>query len=336
MDTKNNPEARLQAERQFVSIVMPCLNEARFIEGCVRSAQEQSYPADRLEILVADGGSTDGTRENLARLAQTDPRIRVIDNPHRIQAVGLNRMIREAKGAVIVRMDVHAEYAPDYVEKCVDALESTRADNVGGAQRCAAETRFQEAVCAALRSPLGMGGAAYRDPNREGYVDTVFLGAFRRDLFDRVGLYDERAATNEDAEFNQRIVQSGGRIYLSRDIHVRYFPRETYGALARQYYRYGFGRARTLLKHRRLLSLRPVLPFVALCTGGGLLVVSPRWALMTVVSYGIVTAVEAVRVGRTLSLGGIARVWLVFAALHFSQALGFGIGLLAHAARAAR
>ena len=171
------------------------------------------------------------------------------------------------RGAVIVRMDVHAEYAPDYVEKCVEALARTGADNVGGAQRCTARTRFQQAVCAALGSPLGMGGAAYRDASREGYVDTVFLGAFRRDVFDRIGLYDEGAVTNEDAEINQRLVQSGGRIYLSRDIHVRYFPRETFRALARQYFRYGSGRARTLLKHRRVLKLRPVLPFVALLSG---------------------------------------------------------------------
>ena len=270
------PGATAAPARPFVTIAMPCLDEARFIEGCLRSVQAQTYPRDRLEVLVADGGSTDGTRDVLARLVAEDPRIRVVDNPQRIQAAGLNRAIRAARGEVLVRMDVHAEYAPDYVEKCVEALARTGADNVGGAQRCAARTSFQQAVCAALGSPLGMGGAAYRDPSREGFVDTVFLGAFRRDVFDRIGLYDEGAATNEDAEMNQRLVQSGGRIYLSRDIHVRYFPRESFAALARQYYRYGRGRARTLLKHRRVLKLRPVLPFLALVGAIALLLVSPR------------------------------------------------------------
>jgi glycosyltransferase involved in cell wall biosynthesis len=315
---------------------MPCLDEARFIEACLRSVRAQTYPADRIEILVADGGSTDGTRDVLARLTAEDPRIRMIDNPQRIQAAGLNRVIRASSGAVVVRMDVHAEYAPDYVEKCVEALARTGADNVGGAQRCTAHTPFQQAVCAALGSPLGMGGAAYRDPTREGYVDTVFLGAFRRDVFDRIGLYDEGAVTNEDAEINQRLVQAGGRIYLSRDIHVRYFPRETFAALARQYYRYGFGRARTLLKHRRVLKLRPILPFLALIGGMALLVVSPRWAIIAASVYAAATLVEAMRVARHLSLKGIATAWLVFPILQCSQAVGFGVGLAAQAGRIAR
>jgi glycosyltransferase involved in cell wall biosynthesis len=323
----------VEAARPLVTIAMPCLDEARFIEGCLRSVRAQTYPADRLEVLVADGGSTDGTRDILARLAGEDPRIRVVDNPPRIQAAGLNRIIRASRGAVIVRMDVHAEYAPDYVERCVEVLGRTGADNVGGAQRCAAQTPFQKAVCAALGSPLGMGGAAYRDPSREGFVDTVFLGAFRRDVFDRIGLYDEGAVTNEDAEFNQRLVQAGGRIYLSRDIHVSYFPRETFPTLARQYYRYGFGRARTLLKHGRVLKLRPVLPFLALVSGGVLLLVSPSWAIVAVAFYALVTLLEAVRVGRGLSPAGIATAWLVFPVLQLSQAVGFGMGLAAQAGR---
>jgi glycosyltransferase involved in cell wall biosynthesis len=319
----------------FVTIAMPCLDEARFIEACLRSVQAQTYPGDRLEVLVADGGSTDGTREILARLGAEDPRIRVIENPKRIQAAGMNRAIEAARGSVIVRMDVHAEYAPDYVEKCVEALARTGADNVGGAQRCAARTRFQASVCAALGSPLGMGGAAYRDPSREGFVDTVFLGAFRRDVFDRIGLYDEGAVTNEDAEINQRLVQSGGRIFLSRDIHVSYFPRETFAALARQYYGYGRGRARTLLKHRRLLRLRPVLPFLALVGGVGLLLLAPRVALAVAALYALLTFAEAVRVGRVLSLRGMLTAWLVFPVLQVSQALGFGAGLLRYGRRRA-
>jgi glycosyltransferase involved in cell wall biosynthesis len=312
---------------------MPCLDEAPFIEACLASVRAQTYPPDRLEVLVADGGSRDGTREILARIAAADPRVRVLDNPQRIQAAGLNRIIREARGTVIVRMDVHAEYATDYVERCVDALERTGADNVGGAQRCAALTRFQQAVCAALASPLGMGGAAYRDPSREGDVDTVFLGAFRRAVFERIGLYDEGAVTNEDAELNQRLVASGGRIYLSRDIHVRYFPRESLAALARQYYRYGRGRARTLLKHRRLLRLRPVLPFAALVGGVLLFVVSPLLGLLTALAYAVVVSLESLRVGRSLGFSGIATVVAVFPALHFSQAVGFGVGLVRFLAR---
>ena len=319
--------------RTLVTVAMPCLNEAGFIEACLRSVQEQTYPRDLVEILVADGGSTDGTREILGRLAVEDGRIRLIDNPRRIQSAGLNRAIRESRGEVIVRMDVHAEYASDYVEKCVEVLLRTGADNVGGAQRCAARTEFQRAACVALRSPLGVGGAAYRDASREGFVDTVFLGAFRRSVFDRIGPYDEGAVTNEDAEINQRLVQSGGRIYLSPEIQVRYFPRGSFAAVARQYYGYGRGRARTLLKHRRLLKLRPVLPFLALVTWVALLVLAPRWALVAAFLYAVVTGLEAFRVGRGLPVRGLATVWALFPVLQLSQGLGFGAGLLRYGPR---
>ena len=122
----------------FVTIAMPCLDEARFIEACLGSVQAQTYPRDRMEILVADGGSSDGTRDILARLAVDDSRIRVIDNPDRVQAAGLNRILAEAHGEVIVRMDVHCEYAPDYIEKCVATLAEAGADDVGGARAAAA------------------------------------------------------------------------------------------------------------------------------------------------------------------------------------------------------
>ncbi|MGZ5967518.1 MAG: glycosyltransferase family 2 protein, partial [Polyangiales bacterium] len=223
----------------MVTIAMPCFNEERFIEHCVRSVLAQDYPRDRIEVLVADGRSTDTTREILAHLIAEDPRIQLIDNPERLQAAGMNEIVRVARGDVIVRMDVHCEYAPDYVRKCVEVLERTGADNVGGAQRARATTLFQRALCAALSSPLGVGGAKYRSPENEGFVDTVFLGAFDKKVFERVGLYDPRAITNEDAELNQRIVASGGKVYLSRDIVVHYYPRDSFAALARQYFKYG-------------------------------------------------------------------------------------------------
>jgi glycosyltransferase involved in cell wall biosynthesis len=312
---------------------MPCLNEAGFIEACLRSVQAQTYPPDRLEILVADGGSADGTKEILARLAAEDERIRVIDNPRRIQAAGLNCAIRASRGEVVVRMDVHAEYAPDYVEQCVEALERTGADNVGGAQRCAARNSFHEAMCVALRSPLGAGGAPYRDASYEGFVDTVFLGAFRRQVFDRIGLYDEASVANEDAEINQRIVQAGGRIYLSPEIKVSYFPRGSFAGVARQYYGYGHWRARTLLKHRRLLTVRSVLPFLTLLAGLVLLLIEPRWALAAILLYGALTLLEAIRVGHRLSPGGLATVWALFPVIQFSQGIGFGLGLVRYAIR---
>src|SRR5258707_54022 len=140
----------------LVTIAMPAFNEERYIEACIASVQAQDYTGE-LEILVADGRSTDRTRDILARMAEADPRVKMIDNPERLQAAGLGKLVKAARGDIIVRMDVHCEYAPDYVRRCVETLERTGADNVGGAQRAKAKTAFQRALCAALESPLAVG-----------------------------------------------------------------------------------------------------------------------------------------------------------------------------------
>lgn len=315
---------------QRVTIAMPAYNEEHFIEACIASVQAQDYPRELIEILVADGRSTDRTREILARLAEADPRIRVIDNPARLQAAGLGLLVKEATGDVLVRMDVHAEYAPDYVRKCVEALERTGADNVGGAQRAKAKTFFQRALCAALESPLGVGGAKYRSAESEGYVDTVFLGAFKRKVFETIGLWDPGAITNEDAELNQRILDSGGQIYLSRDIVVHYFPRTSLKTLAKQYYKYGRGRARTLLKLGTVPTLRPFGPFLMVSGAAAMLAFPPAWPLLpaAVATYALATGAEAVRVGHGLGLKGIATVWAIFPTLHVAHGVGVAAGFV--------
>jgi succinoglycan biosynthesis protein ExoA len=314
---------------QRVTIAMPSFNEEHYIEACIASVQAQDYPRELIEILVADGRSTDRTREILARLSAEDPRIRMIDNPARLQAAGLGLLVKEATGDVIVRMDVHAEYAPDYVRRCVETLERTGADNVGGAQRAKARTPFQQALCAALASPLGVGGARYRSADAEGFVDTVFLGAFRRRVFETVGLWDPGAITNEDAELNQRILDSGGQIYLSKDIVVHYFPRDSLKSLAKQYFRYGRGRARTLLKLGRFPTLRPLFPFFLVSGATALLLTPPLWPLVpaAVTTYALATGAEAVRVGRHLGPRAIPTVWAIFPVLHASHGAGFAAGL---------
>jgi cellulose synthase/poly-beta-1,6-N-acetylglucosamine synthase-like glycosyltransferase len=333
----------------LVTIAMPCRDEEAYIEACIRAVQAQDWPRDRLEILVADGMSIDATREILARLAAEDPRIVLVDNPARIQATGLNECVRRARGEVIVRVDVHAEYAPDFVSQCVAALERTGADNVGGAARPKARTFFQRCVAAALESPLGVGGSRYRQADAEGWVESVWPGAFRRAVFERVGLFDPNAVTNEDAELNQRIADAGGRVYLSRDIVVHYYPRESARALARQYFKYGQGRARTLLKHRKLMAWRPALPFLWLAGEALLLVTSPwhplgAWSLA---AYALATGAEAVRVGaRKTPLDGdapggdlletplrVATVWGIFPIMHVSHGAGFATGLVKYVLR---
>jgi glycosyltransferase involved in cell wall biosynthesis len=320
----------------FVTITIPCFNEEHHIEACLEDVFAQDYPGDRFEVLVADGMSTDRTPEILRAVAARHPdRMRVIDNPRRLQAPAMNAMIAAARGDVIVRMDVHARYAPDYVRQCVAVLDETGAANVGGAQRAVAETWFQRALCAALDSPLGVGGARYRNPDTEGFVDTVFLGAFRRKVLESVGGYDDNAVTNEDAELIQGILDAGGKVFLSRKIVVSYVPRSSFQSLARQYFKYGKGRARTLLKHKRYPTIRPALPFLMVVGGVTLLVVPPLQLVAPVAFglYGAAALLEAIRVSRRRGLVLPPVVAAIFPVLHVSHGVGFAAGLAQYALR---
>lgn len=310
-----------------VTIGIPCLNEEAHIEATVRNALDQDYPRELIQVLVADGGSSDGTLRILGELAAADDRLEIVENPGRIQARGMNEIIGRARGDIIVRFDAHAEYALDYVRSAVRVLYETGADVVGGAQRSRATTPFQHAVCAAMTSPLGVGGAAYRSAESEGWVDTVWLGAFRRRVFETSGLYDPGAITNEDAELNQRVLAHGGRVYLSRDIVAHYHPRLTLTALARQYHRYGVGRARTLLKHKGLPKVRPLIPFGTAVTGALLALTRSRWLLPCAALYVAATGVEAIRVSRK-SDANPWLVWAIFPAIHAAHGCGVAAGLL--------
>jgi cellulose synthase/poly-beta-1,6-N-acetylglucosamine synthase-like glycosyltransferase len=317
----------------FVSIAMPSFDEEPYIEACLRSILGQDYPADRMEILVADGGSRDKTRAIVARLAQEDPRIRLLDNSaHRIQSRGMNLCMKASKGELILVTDVHAEYAKDYVSQLVRAFEKSGADCAGGAQRAKAETWFQKALCAALGSPLGAGGAPYRSADREGFVDTVFPGAFRRSILEKVGLFDVDAVTNEDAELQQRILEAGGKVFLSKDVVVHYYPRKSFERLARQYFKYGDGRARTLLLHGRLPVMRPLLPFATVLGGLAVLAVPQlvSFAPLYFGAYAAATGVEALRVGASVGAWAVPVVWAIFPTMHVAHGLGVLTGLVKH------
>jgi glycosyltransferase involved in cell wall biosynthesis len=315
---------------------MPSYNEEHYIEECLDSLLQQDYPAEQMEILVADGGSSDRTREIVHRIASADARVRLIDNSaHRIQSWGMNLAIRESKGDLLLIVDVHAEYAPNYVSKLVEAFQATGADAAGGAQRAKAQTRFQQALCAALDSPLGVGGAAYRSPTKEGWVDTVFPGAFRRSTLEQVGLYDTNAVTNEDAELFQRILEAGGRVWLSSQVVVHYYPRKSLRLLSKQYFKYGDGRARTLLIHKRFPVLRPLIPFLSLVIGAALVIVPPLRPLAPYAlgAYLAGTLVEAIRASARRGWGLIPLVWFIFPVMHLSHAAGMLQGLIKYLVR---
>lgn len=254
-----------------VTIAIPALNEAANMRALVERFLATRYP-NLCEVLVADGGSEDGTREIVRELSARDARVALIENPGRIQASGLNLALARARGEIFLRADAHSLYADDYVERCVETLVETGALNVGGAQRFVARAPFQAGVALASRSLLGSGGARYRDPEREGWAETVFLGCFWRDALREVGGYSAKATPNEDAELNLRLLAKAQRgvaaglpraVYVSRRIRVEYLPRASLPRLFRQYFWYGRGRCRTILEHGRS-PWRSVVPFLGI------------------------------------------------------------------------
>ena len=249
----------------MVSVVIPCRNEKSHIGGCIRSMLSQEPPDGGFELIVADGMSTDGTREILRRLAEKNTSLRVIDNPGRIVSTGLNRAITAARGGIIIRADAHTGYAPDYIRQCVRVLSDSGADNVGGPWIAAPRGYVGSAIAAVFHSKFGSGGARGHDPDYEGPVDTVYLGCWRRDTFDRIGCFDEELVRNQDDEFNLRLTRAGGTVWQSPLIKSWYHPRGSCRQLFQQYMQYGYWKVRVIQKHRLPASWRHVVPalFVA-------------------------------------------------------------------------
>jgi glycosyltransferase involved in cell wall biosynthesis len=249
--------------------VIPCRNEAAHIETCLQAVFSQQPPEGGFEVIVADGMSDDGTREILVRLEKevsgqcpvvSGPILRVIANPGRIVSTGLNAAIQEARGDIIVRMDAHAEYAPDYIQRCVEALHRTGADNVGGPARTKANNLLQEAVAAAYHSPFSVGGARFHNVDYEGWVDTVTYGCWRKAVFVKWGYFDEELVRNQDDEHNLRLIRGGGRIYQSPKIRSWYRPRGSLRALFKQYAQYGYWKVRVIQKHKLPAHWRHLVP----------------------------------------------------------------------------
>lgn len=255
------------------SVIIPTLNEIAHIEALLDTLLREP-PSVVGEILVADGGSRDGTREAVIAVAARAPRVRLIDNPERIQAAGVNRAVAAAdrRFAVIVRVDAHASYPPDYVSRLLASLADSGADSVVVRLTTRGDSGFQRAVAIAQNSRIGTGGSAHRMGNASAWVDHGHHAAFRRALFERAGGYDTSFEANEDAELDARLRALGGRIWLDATIPVIYYPRGTLRGLARQYFRYGSGRARTSHKHGERLRLRQMLPpAITLAIGVGLI-----------------------------------------------------------------
>ncbi len=248
----------------FVSIIVPCYNEETTIRHLLDAVLAQTYPRAQMELVISDGLSTDRTRAVIAEFQKEHAHltVRVVDNSARTIPSGLNQAIRESGGEIIVRLDAHSMPIPEYVERSVSALEAGKGENVGGVWdiRAGADTWIAESISFAAAHPLGVGDAMYRLNAKAGAVDTVPFGSFRRSLIERIGAFDETLLSNEDYEFNTRVRESGGTVWLDPAIRSVYFSRSTLKKLAVQYWRYGFWKLKMLRRYPHTLRWRQALP----------------------------------------------------------------------------
>ena len=248
----------------FVSIIVPCYNEEATIRHLLNAVFAQTYPRAQMELIISDGMSTDRTREVVEAFQKehADLEIRVVNNTARAIPSALNQAIREGRGDVFVRLDAHSMPIPEYVERCVAAHEAGKGENIGGVWeiRPGADTAIAKAISFAAAHPLGVGDAMYRLNASAGAVDTVPFGSFRRALIEKIGLFDETLLANEDYEFNTRVRESGGMVWLDPSIRSVYFSRSTLGSLSAQYWRYGFWKLKMLKRYPHTLRWRQALP----------------------------------------------------------------------------
>jgi succinoglycan biosynthesis protein ExoA len=328
----SEPIATPFESRQLVSVVVPMRNEASTIEACLASLLGSRLPEGiDLEILVLDGGSSDASPVMVAALGERDPRVRLLDNPDRLQAAAINRALDHARGDVLLRADAHSLYAEDYVAECVRLLEETGAANVGGVQRAAGTSWLGRAIAAAVSSRFAAGDAKYRHASEPSWTDTVYLGAWRIATLRELGGMRADWAVNEDYELNVRLRAAGGRIYLSPTIRSTYFVRDSLARLLRQYARYGFWKVRTLLEHPGSLRWRQLV--------APLFVLSLLATPLTVHFFGMIGAVHVAAyllADITASVVVAARNgWsllpalpMIFAVVHCAWGGGFLAGLV--------
>lgn len=262
---KNGSSSLATPRRPFVSIVMPAFNEERYIADAISSILPKPGTL-AYELLVLDGGSTDRTQEVVRGLAADHPEIKLLHNERRIQSAALNiaAEVCDPRAEILVRADCHATYPADFAARCADTLLETGSASVVVPMHAVGSSPVQRAIAAAQNSRLGNGGSQHRVAGRSGYVEHGHHAAFERAVFRALGGYDETAPYNEDAEYDARLTASGRRIYLDGDLTIDYFPRASLGALARQYFRHGWGRANTTLKHAKVPKLRQILPVLVL------------------------------------------------------------------------
>ncbi len=317
-----------------VTVIVPCYNEERTIEELLHAILGQTFPVDQMEVVIADGMSTDHTREKISSFQQHHPEleIRVVENRQRTIPAALNQAISESRGEIITRMDAHAIPARDYIEKSVAALEAGHGENVGGVIdiKPGNDSWIGKSIAIATAHPLGVGDAQYRTATKAVESDTVAFGTYRRALVEKIGKYDETLLVNEDYEFNARIRKSGGKIWVDPAIRCVYYARANLKNLARQYFTYGFWKLKMLQRYPETLRWRQALPPVFVTSILMLLLLSILWVpacillVVTLSLYLVILIAGAIRYAisrKILSL--VIGIPIAIMTMHFAWGSGF-------------
>jgi succinoglycan biosynthesis protein ExoA len=322
-----------------VSILLPVRNEGKHIEETLQGVLCQDYPGEKIQVIVADGMSDDETSRVIRKYQYSHPELILIANPGKIVPTGLNAALRVARGEVIVRVDGHTKIAPDYVRRCVQALQMSGAQNVGGKMRAIGEGKLGETIALATSSPFGVGGARFHYSDQEEWVDTVYLGAWPRQIFSTIGLFDEELVRDQDDEFNYRLREHAGKILLSPNIHSEYVVRSRPGALWRQYYQYGYWKVRVLQKHPLQMMARQFIPpafVLSLLTCGvvGIFWKPAAWLFLLIAgAYLLANLAASAWCAARRGWKYLLLLPFVFAILHFGYGVGFLCGLVRFANR---
>ncbi|KDA01334.1 glycosyltransferase family 2 protein [Hyphomonas oceanitis] len=318
----------IRIDASHVLAVIPALNEARHIETCIRSLMTGDVWLRSVPLVVVDGGSTDGTAEIVERLIHEFPNLKILYNPERFQSAAVNRAVTECADAdtrFLVRCDAHSVFPQDFILSVTSVLIHTSAASVVIPMDARGKTCFEKANAWIVDTPLGSGGSAHRGGRQSGYVDHGHHAGFDLTVFRSLGGYDGSFSHNEDAEYDERVAQAGGRIYLDATIRKIYIPRSTVGTLAKQYFNYGKGRARTIFKHRQRPKIRQMLPVLALLGSVAGLLASPFFPVALILPFGylgiLVAASIIVSVSKRSTCGLLAG--LASGTMHMSWAAGF-------------
>jgi glycosyltransferase involved in cell wall biosynthesis len=318
----------------MITIILPTRNEGENISSVLDAILIQDFGQDQMEILVSDGMSTDQTRTIIKAYMFKYTNIRLIDNLGKIVPTGLNIAIRQAQGDYIIRIDGHTLIAADYVRNCIETLLRTGADNTGGCMSAVGLTNFGKAVAIATSTPFGVGNSRFHYSTAEEEVDSVYMGAWPKEVFKKIGLFDEELVRDQDDEFNYRLRANGGKIILNPNIKSIYSARSTPVSLWKQYFLYGYWKVRVLQKHPRQMSLRQFIPpafVLALLSGVAIALLVPQnWLVLALVggSYLIANLTASVITAVKKGWKHLPLLSVCFMILHVSYGSGFLIGLL--------